>query len=96
MVTKNGILQGVFKRTATAAQFCICGDPTNRSNVLESYTFRFHYDESQLLADLAVSGSSSSLTITSSAKFGLEKLFEGISSSIEQMPDLPGKPAMFN
>ncbi|KAI4269203.1 MAG: hypothetical protein LQ337_007425 [Flavoplaca oasis] len=92
----NGILQGVFKRTATAAQFCICGDPTNRSNVLESYTFRFHYGGSQPLADLAVSGSSSSLTIISSAKFGLEKLFEGISSSIEQMPDLPGKPAMFS
>ncbi|KAL8650458.1 MAG: hypothetical protein Q9226_005136 [Calogaya cf. arnoldii] len=55
---RNGILQGVLKQTTTAAQFCICADPTNRSNIIESYTFRFHYHGGRHLADLAVSGPS--------------------------------------
>ncbi|CAL8580240.1 hypothetical protein XPA_005970 [Xanthoria parietina] len=85
----NGILQGILKQTTTAAQFCICADPTNRSNILESYTFRFHYHQGRHLADLAVSGSSTSPTSITSARSGLDELFKGISSSIEKMPDLP-------
>ncbi|KAL8907424.1 MAG: hypothetical protein Q9171_005866 [Xanthocarpia ochracea] len=85
----NGVLEGILKQTITAAQFCICLDPTDRSNVIESYTFRFHYHEGRHLGDLAVSGSSASPTSIISARKGLEDLLKGISSSIEKMPDLP-------
>ncbi|KAL8863269.1 MAG: hypothetical protein Q9178_000644 [Gyalolechia marmorata] len=85
----NGVLEGILKQTITAAQFCICLDPTDRSNVIESYTFRFHYHEGRHLGDLAVSGSSASPTSIISARKGLEDLLTGISSSIEKMPDLP-------
>ncbi|KAL8855116.1 MAG: hypothetical protein Q9221_000022 [Calogaya cf. arnoldii] len=91
---RNGILQGVLKQTTTAAQFCICADPTNRSNIIESYTFRFHYHGGRHLADLAVSGSSVSPTSIRSARSGLDELFRGISSSIEKMPDLPSESAV--
>ncbi|KAL8928930.1 MAG: hypothetical protein Q9172_000682 [Xanthocarpia lactea] len=85
----NGVLEGILKQTITAAQFCICLDPTDRSNVIESYTFRFHYHEGRHLGDLAVCGSSASPTSIISARKGLEDLLKGISSSIEKMPDLP-------
>ncbi|KAL9005371.1 MAG: hypothetical protein Q9188_001856 [Gyalolechia gomerana] len=95
-VIQDGILEGVLKSTITAAQFCVCPDQTDRTNVIESYTFRFYYRDSNSqsgreLASLAVTGTGPSSISIKNAREGLRELIGLIVSHTSKMPDLPGK-----
>ncbi|KAL8807618.1 MAG: hypothetical protein Q9182_000602 [Xanthomendoza sp. 2 TL-2023] len=93
----DGILEGILEQTVTAAHFGICLDPTNAANVIESYTFRFHYQEKEdrggnQITKLAVSGSFTSAISMIDARQGLNGLINRIASYAKKMPDLPGAP----
>ncbi|KAL8820198.1 MAG: hypothetical protein Q9223_001525 [Gallowayella weberi] len=93
----DGILEGILEQTVTAAQFGICLDPTNAANVIESYTFRFHYQENEdrgcnQFTKLAVSGSFTGTISMVDAPQGLNELINRIASYAKKMPDLPGLP----
>lgn len=97
---QEGILEGVLQRTITAAQFCVCPDQTNRANVIESYTFRFHYREGddqsgRELAGLALTGTGPSSIPITNARDGLNELIRLIVSYTKKMPDLPGTSMTF-
>ncbi|KAI4131269.1 MAG: hypothetical protein LQ338_001294 [Usnochroma carphineum] len=90
----TGILEGVRKRTITAAQVCICPDPTDRAKVIESYLFRFHYSNSndppgRQLTSLAVSGGFQHSVPVTNVRQALVELVGLISSCTKKMPDLP-------
>ncbi|KAL8695144.1 MAG: hypothetical protein Q9218_000312 [Villophora microphyllina] len=91
----DGILEGVRKRNITAAQFSICPDQANRAKVIESYTFRFHYDDrkdqsDQAVATVTVSGLASVPISIRDVRNSLMDLMKLIANYTEKMPDLPG------
>ncbi|KAL8942262.1 MAG: hypothetical protein Q9211_001464 [Gyalolechia sp. 1 TL-2023] len=94
LIIQDGILEGVLKSTITAAQFCVCPDQTDRTNVIESYTFRFYYRVSnnqsgRELASLALTGTTPSSISVTNAREGLRELIRLIVSHTSKMPDLP-------
>ncbi|KAL9030720.1 MAG: hypothetical protein Q9196_001192 [Gyalolechia fulgens] len=97
LIIQDGILEGVLKSTITAAQFCVCPDQTDRTNVIESYTFRFYYRVSnnqsgRELASLALTGTTPSSISVTNAREGLRELIRLIVSHTSKMPDLPEEP----
>ena len=99
MVAQDGILEGVLKRTITAAQFCVCPNKTNRANIIESYTFHFHYQDTAgpsdfPLTDLASSRAGHSSVAIADAWDSVQELMNIIVPYTKQMPDLPGKSSI--
>ncbi|KAL8653204.1 MAG: hypothetical protein Q9210_002246 [Variospora velana] len=91
----DGILQGVRKGTLTEAQFCICPDPVDRTNIIESYTLRFYYSTEdqqriQQLVGLAVSGTAPRPVLITGLKKSVVDLLALVASLTAKMPDLPG------
>ncbi|KAI4208421.1 MAG: hypothetical protein LQ348_000187 [Seirophora lacunosa] len=91
----DGILQAVRKGTLTKAQFCICPDPMDRTNIIESYTLRFYYgtedrQSPQQLVGLADSGTGSQLVPITGLKKSVVDLLALVASLTAKMPDLPG------
>ncbi|KAI4095939.1 MAG: hypothetical protein LQ344_001320 [Seirophora lacunosa] len=92
----DGILQAVRKGTLTKAQFCICPDPMDRTNIIESYTLRFYYgtedrQSPQQLVGLADSGTGSRPVPITGLKKSVVDLLALVASLTAKMPDLPGR-----
>ncbi|KAL8991082.1 MAG: hypothetical protein Q9177_000415 [Variospora cf. flavescens] len=92
----DGILQGVRKGTLTEAQFCICPDPIDRTNIIESYTLRFYYStedqqRTQHLVGLAVLGTAPRPVLITGLKKSVVDLLALVASLTAKMPDLPGR-----
>ncbi|KAL9015039.1 MAG: hypothetical protein Q9173_000337 [Seirophora scorigena] len=90
----DGILQAVRKGTLTKAQFCICPDPMDRTNIIESYTLRFYYgtenpQSPRQSVGLAVSGTGSGPVPITGLKKSVVDLLALVASLTAKMPDLP-------
>lgn len=88
------MFEGLLNHSLDSVRFSIYADKDNTSNVLELYTFCFHYSdgvnlEDRHLAAVAIPGQGRERTAMANALTELKKIISHLCEYNQLLPDLP-------